>query len=156
MKHKKLSFFVCLAIPLLVGGFSALVSSGSMDKFQELAKPALAPPGWLFPVVWTVLFVLMGIASFLVLKQDPDSEEVVNALKIYGVQLVFNFVWSILFFNLELYYLAFGWLIMLWVLILVTILQFRRISTAAAWLMVPYLLWVTFAGYLNLGIAMLN
>ena len=156
MKHKRLSFFVCLAIPLLVGGLSALVSSGSMDKFQELVKPALAPPGWLFPVVWTILFVLMGIASFLVLKQNPDSEEVANALKIYGVQLVFNFVWSILFFNLELYYLAFGWLVMLWVLILVTILQFRRISTAAAWLMVPYLLWVTFAGYLNLGIAMLN
>lgn len=156
MKNKKLSFFVCVAIPLLVGGLSALVSSKAMENYKGLVQPPLAPPGWIFPVVWTILFVLMGIASFLVLKQGPDRDEVANALKVYGVQLVFNFVWSILFFNLGLYYLAFGWLVMLWVLILVTILQFNSISKAAARLMVPYLLWVTFAGYLNLAIAILN
>lgn len=156
MKNKKLSLFVCIAIPLLVGGLSALVTRSEMEKYATLNQPPLSPPGWLFPIVWTVLFVLMGIASFLVLRRDPDGLVVRNALKLYGIQLVFNFVWSVLFFNLGMFYLAFAWLVLLWVLILVTLLQFRRIAPAAGWLMLPYLLWVTFAGYLNLAVAMLN
>ncbi len=156
MKNRKLSLFVCIAIPLLVGGLSALVTRSEMEKYATLNQPPLSPPGWLFPIVWTVLFVLMGIASYLVLRRDPDSLVVRNALKLYGIQLVFNFVWSVLFFNLGMFYLAFAWLVLLWVLILVTLLQFRRIAPAAGWLMLPYLLWVTFAGYLNLAVAMLN
>ena len=146
----------CVAIPLIVGGISGFISRGSMDAFEALDKPPLSPPGWLFPVVWTILYILMGIASYLVITSGQSQRKVSNALKIYGLQLLFNFFWSIWFFNLQLYYFAFIWLVLLWILIIITILSFYRISKPAAYLMIPYLLWVTFAGYLNLGIAMLN
>lgn len=151
---KKLA--ICIAIPLIVGGVSALISGGGMRAFNELNKPPLSPPGWLFPVVWTVLYVLMGIASYLVLVSGEDEAKVTSALKTYGLQLAFNFFWSIIFFNLESYLFAFIWLVALWILILLTMIKFFRIREAAGYLLLPYLAWVTFAGYLNLGIYLLN
>lgn len=143
----------CLIIPLAVGGISALLTRGSMETFGALNKPPLSPPGWLFPVVWTILYILMGIASYLVLTSGkPDS----TALTVYGIQLAFNFIWSIIFFNLELYLFAFIWLVLLWLLILATVILFYQISKPAGYLMLPYLLWVTFAGYLNYAIYLLN
>ena len=127
-----------------------------MEVFAQLDKPPLSPPGWLFPVVWTILYILMGIASWLVLTSEAKREDIVEALIIYGASLVVNFVWPLLFFRLNWYLFAFAWLILLWVLILKTIRLFAPISKEAALLMVPYLVWVTFAGYLNLGIAVLN
>lgn len=124
-----------------------------MEAFEALNKPALSPPGWLFPVVWTVLYILMGIASYLVLTSGKPND---TALIVYGIQLVFNFFWPILFFNLELYLLSFFWLVLLWLLILKTTLSFYQISKPAGYLMLPYLLWVTFAGYLNFFIYLLN
>lgn len=118
-----------------------------------LQKPTFAPPGFLFPVVWTILYVLMGIASYLVLTSGKPTG---NALIVYGIQLVFNFFWSILFFNLGLCMFAFLWLVLLWLLILLTTVLFYQILKPAGYLMIPYLLWVTFAGYLNLGIYLLN
>ena len=118
-----------------------------------LQKPTFAPPGFLFPVVWTILYVLMGIASYLVLTSGKLTG---NALIVYGIQLVFNFFWSILFFNLGLCMFAFLWLVLLWLLILLTTVLFYQILKPAGYLMIPYLLWVTFAGYLNLGICLLN
>lgn len=153
IRWKKL--LVCVLIPLLVGGLSALITMGSMENFSSLNKPPLSPPGWLFPVVWTILFVLMGIASYIVLERGSFSETR-TALFFYGVQLFFNFFWSIFFFNFELYYFSFLWLLALWVLIIITAVLFFRISKPAGYLMIPYILWVTFAGYLNLGIAILN
>lgn len=151
---KKLA--ICIAIPLIVGGVSALISGGGMRAFNELNKPPLSPPGWLFPVVWTLLYVLMGIASYLVLVSGEDEAKVTSALKTYGLQLAFNFFWSIIFFNLESYLFAFIWLVALWILILLTMIKFFRIREAAGYLLLPYLAWVTFAGYLNLGIYLLN
>ncbi len=124
-----------------------------METFQSLNKPALSPPGWLFPVVWTVLYILMGIASYLVLTSGQPNRA---ALTVYGIQLVFNFFWSIIFFNLESYLFAFIWLVFLWILIFTTMILFYRISKPAGYLLLPYLLWVTFAGYLNFCIYLLN
>ena len=156
MKIDKKRLIICLAIPLVVGGAAGLLTMNSMEVFEALNQPPLSPPGWLFPVVWTVLYVLMGIASYLVSVSDAPQEEKARALWTYGIQLAFNFLWPIAFFNLKWYLFAFLWLVILWILILITALRFGRIRKPAGYLLVPYLLWVAFAGYLNLGIYLLN
>lgn len=151
VQWKKL--IICIALPLAAGALAAAFTGGNMQTFESINKPALSPPGWLFPVVWTVLYTLMGIASYFVLiSEEPKAA----ALATYGLQLFFNFMWSIIFFNLEMYLFAFAWLVILWVLIFVTAIQFYGISKPAGYLMIPYLLWVTFAGYLNYMIYLLN
>ena len=156
MKIDKKRLIICLAIPLVVGGAAGLLTMNSMEAFEALNQPPLSPPGWLFPVVWTVLYVLMGIASYLVSVSDAPHEEKARALWTYGIQLAFNFLWPIAFFNLKWYLFAFLWLVILWILIMITALRFGRIRKPAGYLLVPYLLWVAFAGYLNLGIYLLN
>lgn len=120
-----------------------------------LNQPPLSPPAWLFPVVWTLLYTLMGIASYLVAVSEK-TYRARTALTVYGVQLAFNFFWSLIFFNLHAYLFAFVWLVLLWLLIIITTVLFYQISRPAGYLLIPYLLWVTFAGYLNLAIALLN
>jgi tryptophan-rich sensory protein len=142
-------------IPLAVGGLSAWLTRNSMESFDNLTKPPLSPPGWLFPIVWSILFVLMGIASYLVLVSDKPARSK-TALTVYGIQLAFNFFWSIIFFNFEMYLFAFIWLMILWLLIILTTVLFWRIDKRAGYLMLPYLVWVTFAAYLNFGIYLLN
>jgi benzodiazapine receptor len=156
LKIKWKTLLVCIAIPLLVGGLAGFISKNSMSSFALLNQPWLSPPGWLFPIVWTILYILMGIASFLILTSNAPQESIDSAMKLYGLQLIFNFFWTIWFFNLHLYFFSFIWLIALWLLIIATTLSFSRISKLATYLMVPYLLWVTFAAYLNLSIALLN
>ncbi len=146
---------IAIAIPLLTGGVSALLSR-NMDAFKMLNKPPLSPPGWLFPIAWTVLYTLMGIASYLVYTSSADKNKIRNAITCYGVQLFFNFCWSIIFFTFEAYLVALIWLIILWVLILCTIFKFYDISKTAAYFLISYILWVTFALYLNAGIWWLN
>lgn len=155
MRIKWKEMIICIAIPLLVGGLAAFLTKDSMAIFATVNKPPLSPPGWLFPVVWTILYILMGIASYLVLRQGPNKD-VTRALIVYGIQLLFNFCWSIIFFNMEAYLLAFIWLVALWLLILLAIKLFDQVSSAAGWLLIPYFAWVSFAGYLNLGISLLN
>ncbi len=145
---------VNLLIPLAVGGLSALLTMSSMETFAKLKQPPLSPPGWLFPVVWTVLFLLMGIAAYLVWMRDSTGRN--GALLLYGLQLIFNFAWTLIFFNGQKYGFALLWLLALWALILLTTLRFFRESKAAGCLMVPYLAWVTFAAYLNAGVWYLN
>lgn len=153
--NKKL-LAICIAIPLVVGAISALLTKDSMMIFQTVKKPPLSPPGWLFPVVWTILYTFMGVASYPVLTSEGTMEEKSQSISVYFYQLLVNFLWSTWFFNLQWYVFAFFWLILLWVLIFVTLVRFYRLSKPAGYLMIPYLLWVTFAGYLNLGIALLN
>ena len=144
---------VCLVIPLAVGGLSALLTKTGMEAFETINKPSLNPPEWIFPVAWTILYILMGIASYLVfISRKPNR----IALAVYGMQLAFNFLWSIIFFNLGLYLFAFIWLVLLWLLILATAILFYPIEKPAGYLILPYLLWVTFAGYLNYSIYLLN
>ena len=155
-KIDKKKLTICTAIPLIVGGISAWLTMNSMDTFERLNQPPLSPPGWLFPVVWTVLFVLMGIGSYLVVEAEAAQALKKPALWTYGIQLAFNFLWTIVFFNLQWFLFAFIWLVVLWLLILATIIQFYRIRKAAGCLLIPYLLWVAFAGYLNFGVYLLN
>lgn len=145
---------ISLAISLGVGGLSALLTKDAMKEFAQLEQPPLSPPGWVFPVVWTVLFILMGVAAYLVwIENSPDKN---GAMWLYGVQLAFNFLWTIIFFNTERRGFALIWLVILWFLILATILRFRKESKTAWKLLIPYILWVTFAGYLNAGVWYLN
>ena len=156
LKTKLKRLIVCLALPLIIGGLSALLSGPGMELFASLEQPPLSPPGWLFPVVWTLLYLMMGLASCLVLESGGERKQISAALTLYGVQLAVNFFWSIFFFNMQLYLFSFFWLVFLWCLILATLISFYQLSKPAGLLLVPYLLWVTFAGYLNLAIALLN
>jgi len=156
LKINKKRLIICLVIPLAVGGLAALLTGGGMDTFESLNKPPLSPPGWLFPVAWTILYILMGIASYLALTSGAPQENIRRAIVLYGIQLAFNFLWPIFFFSLSAYLFAFIWLVVLWLLILATTVSFHRLSNIAGYLMIPYLLWVSFAGYLNLGIYLMN
>lgn len=147
---------VALAVPLAVGGLSALLSRVATERFDSLEKPPLAPPSWVFPVVWTVLFVLMGIASYLVAVEKAEEKQKKAALTVYGIQLAFNFAWTLIFFNAGAYLFAFVWLIIMWFLIIATVYLFSKIRFAAGLLLVPYALWAAFAGYLNFSIYLLN
>ena len=156
MKTKKLELLKSVATALLIGILAAVLTGGGMEAFESVNKPPLSPPGWLFPIVWTILYILMGVAFYLVNQSGASQEERNIATRLYGVQLIVNFFWPILFFGFGWYGVAFLWLVLLWILILLTIIQFNKISKTAAYLMIPYLVWVTFAGYLNLGIWLLN
>lgn len=146
---------VSILIAMAVGGLAALITHNSMEIFESLNKPPLSPPGAIFPIVWSILFLLMGISAARIYRA-PKSEARTRALTVYFVQLVLNFGCTILFFGAGLYYAAFIWLIVLAIMILVMILSFYPIDRLAALLQIPYFLWVAFAGYLNFMIARLN
>lgn len=143
-----------LGISLGVGFLSGILSMMGMDTFKQANTPPLTPPDFLFPIVWTILFILMGISSYII--SSSDSLEKSTALAVYGLQLVVNFFWPLLFFGMGAYLFSFIWIILLWLLIIVMIKLFWNISKPAALLQIPYLLWVTFAAYLNFGVYILN
>ncbi len=156
---KKINFkalIIAILIPLAVGGLSAFLTRGAMDSFESINKPPLSPPAIAFPIVWTLLYILMGLASYFVYVSDTARGTKKVALTLYGTQLFFNFFWSILFFNFEAYLIAFLWLLIMLLLIVATTILFYAIDKKAGYLMIPYILWVTFAGYLNLAIYFLN
>lgn len=153
LKNQCKRLITCLAVPLAVGSLSAFLTQNTMETFKFINKPAFSPPGWLFPVIWTVLYIFMGIASYLVLT---SGKPYTLAMTVYIIQLIFNFFWPIIFFNTGHYLFAFIWIILLWLLIFLTTILFCCLSKPAGYLMLPYLLWVTFAGYLNFSIYLLN
>lgn len=155
MKTNWKKLLLCLAIPLAVGGLAALLSGG-MENYKVMNQPPLSPPGWVFPIVWTILYLLMGYASYRVLISGAEKSDIKRALIFYGIQLALNFLWPLIFFGLEWYWVAFVLLVLLWVFIYLTMRMFGTIDDTAENLLIPYLLWVTFAGYLNLGVALLN
>ena len=157
MKKQTRNFIVSVAISLGVGILSALLTRGNMNIYEEVSTPPLSPPSFLFPVVWTVLYVLMGISAAMVYntRTSPLARRK-EALTLYYVSLFFNFFWSIIFFNIRAFLFAFVWLIVLLVLIILTIVKYYKINKTAAYLQIPYAVWVTFAGYLNFGIWLLN
>ena len=157
MKDNIKNYAVSILIALAVGGFSALLTSGNMNLYSEITKPALAPPSILFPIVWTVLYALMGISAAVIYNEkESNPDKVKSALTVYGINLFLNFFWSILFFNMRAFLFSFIWLVALWGVILVMIVSFYKIKPIAGILQIPYLIWVTFAGYLNLSIFLLN
>lgn len=142
---------------LLVGGISGFLTSGEVNNwYPNLNKPLWNPPNWLFGPVWTILYVLMGIAAFLVYREGFEKREVKFALGIFSIQLALNFFWSIIFFSYKNLFASFVEIIILWVAILATIISFYPISRSAAFIMLPYLLWVTFATLLNYSLWILN
>ena len=148
MKRKPLS--VSLLISLGTGVIAGFLTSGSMEKYQEMYHPPLSPPGWVFPIVWLILYTLMGIAAYRIYMKNPKAE----ALKLYLIQLAVNFLWPIFFFNLGWQLFAAVWIIFLWYLVYLLIKEFARIDQGAAKLLIPYLVWITFAVYLNIVIAL--
>ncbi len=155
MKGNLKKLLINLALPLAVGGISALLSGG-MGDYKILNQPPLSPPGWIFPVVWSVLYLLMGYAAYRVSVSGEEQAAIQKALRFYGAQLALNFLWPLLFFGLAWYLVAFIVLVALWVLIYLTMQQFSKLDKLAGDLLIPYLLWVTFAGYLNFGVYLLN
>ncbi len=157
MKIQWKKFIPSIVLPLAVGGVSAWLTRDAMAQFAALNKPPLSPPGWLFGVVWTILYVLMGIADYLVrVEENAPQKQRKSARRVYLIQLAFNFLWSIIFFNFSAYLAAFVWLVALWALIIITINRFCAVRKLAGDLLLPYWLWVTFAGYLNFSIWLLN
>ncbi len=142
---------VLILIPVLTGAFSAFLTSADMNIYETMDRPPLAPPEWLFPIAWTILYVLMGLASYFVYTSSADREQKRKALMFYTVQLMMNFFWSTLFFTYRLYLIALIWLLVMWVLILISAIRFYRIRPVAGIMMCALFLWTTFAAYLNLA-----
>lgn len=149
-------YIISALIALGIGGLSALLSMNGMEAYNAtVTKPALTPPGWLFSVVWTILYVLMGISAARV-WMTKDSAARSRGLNLYVAQLIVNFFWSLIFFNAQAFGFAVIWLLFLWVLVLLMILQFYKVDRFAALLQIPYLIWLTFAAYLSIGVWYLN
>ena len=156
MKGKWKSSFFWILLAEAVGGFSGWLTREGTKIYQQTVKqPPLSPPGWVFPVVSPILYALMGISAARIYR-NPPSRERSRGLNLFIAQLAVNFFWSPIFFNLQAFGLAFFWLLMLWGLVLLMILTFRKTDPSAAKQQIPYLLWLTFAAYLNLGVWYLN
>lgn len=151
--RNKSAFIISILIPLAVGILSALIG-GNMSSYTTLNKPALSPPGFVFPMVWTILYILMGISSYIIYSSNSPNK--FKALLFYGIQLFFNFFWSIIFFGASQYFLAFIWLIALIYILVLMIRQFYIVSPLAAYLQIPYLLWCLIAACLNFAIFIMN
>ena len=148
-----LCYAVSIAIALAVGGISAIVNTGKMND-PNLIQPPLSPPVWLFPIVWTVLFTLMGISASKVYLSDCPGKS--DALFIYGTQLVVNFLWTVFYFSFSALALSFFWLLFLIILVVLMVVRFERCVSSGGKLQIPYLLWLCFAAYLNLSVWLLN
>ena len=156
MYVKTTRYFLWIAAAETVGILSAVFSRMGMQVYRDaVMKPPLSPPGILFPVVWTILYALMGIGAARVYAAGPGSDRNA-ALNVFVAQLVVNFFWSLIFFCAQAFGFALLWLVLLWVLIIAMIIFFRRVDKPAALLQIPYLLWVTFAAYLNYGVWQMN
>lgn len=148
---------ISIAICEVVGIIGSVFTVSSVETWYAfLNKPEFSPPNWVFGPVWTILYALMGVSLYLIWNRGLKSSQTKNALKIFFVQLTFNFFWSIAFFGLHNPLLALIVIILLWASILYTILLFNKISQIAALLLLPYILWVSFAVLLNLFIVLLN
>ena len=157
MRKTLKSYLSFILVSVGTGLLSALLTMGNMDLYSEITRPPLSPPPFIFPVVWTILYILMGVSAARVWNRLYDEPILVGgAMRIFAIQLAVNFLWSIIFFNLRAYLFAFIWLLLLWALIALMIIRFGKVDPLAAKLQIPYLLWVTFAGYLTLAIYLLN
>lgn len=157
MKSKVKTYLWSIGLTLAVGGLSALLTMKNMDIYESINKPDIAPPAVLFPIVWGILYVLMGLSVALVITgARRDGIYSIPSIKAYVMQLFVNFFWSIIFFNMRNFLFSFVWLLVLWVLVVNMMIKFYKVNKAASFINVPYLLWVSFAGYLNFLIYILN
>ena len=156
LKTKLKTYIFSVAVALSVGLLSALFTMGSMGIYNDILTPLLAPPSWVFPVVWTILFFLMGVSAARIKLSAAPKRQKDSALRTYYISLAVNFLWSIIFFNFRAFFFAFIWLLLLLALIIITIVKYYKIDKIAAYLQIPYALWVAFAGYLTFAIWWLN
>ena len=157
MWQKVKIYGVSIEIPLAVGGLSAFLTRNSMDIYEKINQPFLAPPSWVFPVVWTVLYVLMGVSAAMIYDDEKASvDDKKHALRLYGINLAVNFLWSIIFFNLGAFLAAFLWLMLLIFVIMRMTTAFYKIKPIAAYLQIPYVIWCCFATYLTASIWLMN
>lgn len=145
---------ISIAISLAVGGIGAIVTNSAMDEFMALKKPSFTPPPIVFSIVWTILFLLMGISAYIAYKNGATKNSI--AFKLYALQLFLNFFWTVFFFHFHWFLISFVWLIILLAFIICMIAKFNAYSKLAGYLQIPYCLWVCFAGYLNFCIYLLN
>ena len=139
-------------LPIVGGSLVGLIISGYMN-YGDMVKPPLSPPSYIFPIVWTILYILMGISYFIATK-DKENDKELN--QIYILQLLVNFFWPIIFFVLKMYFTAFLWIILLLILVIVMIKELLKVNKVSGYIQIPYLIWLLFATYLNLGITLLN
>jgi benzodiazapine receptor len=148
------AYVVFISVCLIIGGLAALLTREGMAQYADLAKPELSPPPYVFTVVWTILYILMGTGAALIYNSCfPDRW---RALTVFAIQLGVNFLWPLIFFGFGAYGWAFVWLLILLALAVIMILLYAKISRTAALLQLPYLIWLLFAGYLNLSVFLLN
>ena len=149
-------YAIGILITEAVGALSGWITKDGMNMYTQTAvQPPLSPPSFLFPIVWGILYALLGIGAARIYLAPPSKERT-RGLNLFATQLIINFFWSLIFFNAQAYGFALLWLILLWGLVLWMILTFRKVDPLAAWLQIPYLLWLTFAAYLNYGVWKLN
>ena len=139
-------------LPIIGGAIVGLITSGYMN-YTDIVKPSLSPPGIVFPIVWTILYILMGTSYFITTKDNESNKELDQ---IYLLQLLVNLLWPIIFFILRMYFTAFLWIILLIILVIVMIKELLKVNKLSGYLQIPYLIWLLFATYLNLGITLLN
>lgn len=158
MKIKKIYVYViAILVTLGVGALSGYLTMGAMEEFMKLNQPPLSPPPLVFPIVWSILYVLMAISISMVLTNENASKDTkFLALAFYGLNLAFNFLWPVWFFVFGLFWFSVLWLIILTVIVLVLMLISSSVSKVSAYLLLPYVLWLVFALYLNIGVAVLN
>ncbi len=152
MSKKLKTYITYILIPLAVGGLSAFLTRGNMNVFDTVTKPPLTPPAIVFPIVWSILYILMGIGAARVYLENPNSP----AISVFGINLFFNFFWSIIFFNMRAFCFAFVWLLALLAIVIVMTVKFYREDRLAGLLQIPYCIWLVIAGYLNLFICLAN
>lgn len=149
---KKLLFYIIITI--LIGTVPSIFTFKNMSIYNELNKPPLSPPSILFPIFWTILYILMGISIYIIVKKN--SKDINEAKLIYYIALVTNALWTPIFFGFKEYFLAFLWIVMLIVFVSAMIIKFYKIDKVSAYLQIPYIIWLIFAAYLNFGIVVLN
>lgn len=148
---------IAIAIPEAVGLISSIIAGNISESYKATERPPLSPPGIVFPIVWIVLYAMMGIASYIIAVEVKGwDRKKQDALAFYGLQLAVNFIWPIIFFRFEAYWLAAVVILVLLAMVVITACRFKELNTTAFWLMVPYILWLVFATYLNIGVAILN
>lgn len=150
------ALFVSILVPLSIGGLASVLSNGMMKQYHFFNKPPLSPPGWAFPVVWTALYILMGIASYLIVVSNGPRKEKLTALALYAMQLALNFCWPLLFFNYSMFLPAFFVLLAMLITTALCTWRFFLLNRTAGFLMIPYIVWTLFAAYLNLSVYILS
>ncbi len=148
-------FFVILVLTLGLGYIGSLLGGDAAAYYsQNIVRPAFSPPAIAFPIVWTILYILMAVSAYIIYRSDSTDKS--KALAIYAVQLIVNVLWTPIFFGLKRYFGAFLWIILLIIWVIIMIKEFKKINKVAAYLQVPYLLWLIFASLLNFAVFMLN